>query len=86
MKRFFILTFCDLVRYGDGVKDVWMFDNEDEAIQKMNSMYFEKCKEEGISEDEMFDDKSYDFEFGTNYAYLSGRYYWDIFNKDLYQD
>ena len=84
MKRFWILTYCDAVCYGLGVKEVYLYDNEDDAIAKMKEMYIEKAKELNI--ENPFDDMSYGYEFSNSYAYFSDAYYWDIFNKELYQD
>lgn len=81
MNRFYILTFCDAVHYGLGVKDVFMFDSKELAIKKMNEMYQEKAKELDI--ENPYDDMSYDYEIGDDYAYFSDAYYWDIFNKDI---
>ena len=81
MERFFILTYCDLVRYGDGVKDVIMYDNLDEAKEAMKKSYLAKCAEDGI--EDPYDEHTYGLELGDTYAYISGRYYWDIFNRDL---
>lgn len=81
MNRFYILTYCDAVHYGLGVKDVFLFDDKELAMKKMEQMYIEKCKEEEI--DNPFSGDSYDYDYGDNYAFISDRYYWDIFNKDL---
>ena len=84
MKRFWILTFCDAVYYGLGVKEVYLFDNKDEAISQMKKMYIEKAKELDI--ENPFDDMTYAYQFSDDYAYFTDAYYWDIFNKELYQD
>ena len=82
MQRFYILTFVDLVKMGYNVSDVFMFDSIELANKKMKEMYLQYCEQEDI-DDPMTTD-SYDYEFSENsFAYINGKYYWDIFNKDL---
>lgn len=82
MKRFYILTFVDLVKMGYNVSDVFMFDSIELANKKMKEMYLQYCEQEDI-DDPMATD-SYDYEFSENsFAYINGKYYWDIFNRDL---
>ena len=82
MERFYILTFVDLVKMGYNVSDVFMFDSIELANKKMKEMYLQYCEQEDI-DDPMTTD-SYDHEFGENgFAYINGKYYWDIFNRDL---
>ena len=81
MNKIYILTFCDLVKYGDGVKDVTIFKTFEDAQGEMKKAYLEKCKEEYV--EEPLSKSDYDISIGDNYAYLSGRYYWDIFIREI---
>ena len=87
MKRFYILTFVDLVKMGYNVSDVFMFDSIELAIKKMKEMYLQYCEQEDIDDPMATDSYDHEFsesgEFGNGFAYINGKYYWDIFNKDL---
>ena len=89
MKRFWILTFCDCVKYGFGTKSVFLFDDKEQAINKMKQMFEEKAKELKYDLPENYfngDSNTYGWDFGSDYAYFNDFYYWDIFNTDLYQN
>ena len=49
----------------------------------MRKQYIEACVSEEL---DPFDLESYENEIGPDYAYIDGKFYWDIFNKDLNQD
>lgn len=83
MTRFFIVTFVDLWNVGYRCSDVKMFDSHEEAYEYMRKKYIEACKNDDL---DPFDLETYENEIGPNYAYIDGKYYWDIFNKDLNQD
>lgn len=78
----YILTVVDLVRVGYNVDNVYVFDKIEDATSLMKEEYLNKCKEEGI-ENPMED--CYDYQYSENgFAYIQGKYYWDIFTRKLY--
>lgn len=83
MKRFFIVAFVDLFNVGYQCSSVKMFDSQEDAYEYMRQMYEEACENDSI---DPYDENSYENEIGENYAYIDGKYYWDIFNTDLHQD
>lgn len=82
MKRFFILTLVDLNSVGYRTSNVKLYDDLEKANDEMKRQYLEKCKENNI--EEPFSEYYYSHEFEENdYAYIEGKYYWDIFNRDI---
>lgn len=82
MEKIFVLAFSDLVNYGFGTTNVWVFNNKADAVAKMKTMYEDKCKKENIDEYDCEFDSGSDTYDGA-YAYITDRYYWDIFEKSL---
>lgn len=73
----YILTFVDLVNMGYNVKAVYKFDNKEDASNFMKEQYIHHCLEEHITNP--LDNDSFDYEYSNSYAYIFGKYYWDIF-------
>lgn len=80
-KKIYIVAFNDLVIYGYGTKSVKVFTDENEAKEYIKDEYLAKCEEENI--EEPLAEDSYDYEYGGNYAYINGKYYWDIFTREI---
>lgn len=83
MKRFYILVEVDVQDYGYNAENVYMFDDKEKAVAKMKELYLIAFKKYCNENDNPFATDNYSYEFGTDYAYVSGMYYLDIFNKDL---
>ena len=49
-------------------------------IKEFKNEYLKKCKVEEITEP--MAEGSHDYEYGTTYAYINGRYYWDNDHKN----
>lgn len=76
----YILTHNDLVTYGYGTKSAKVFTKLEDAKTEMVDAYLEKCKEEMI--DTPLATDSYDYQLTDNYAFIEGKYYWDIFTQE----
>ena len=82
MRKIFVLVLVDLDNVGYNAKSVDVFPNVECANAEMKKQYLEKCKEELI--DNPMNQNSMDYQFSENmYAYIFGKYYWDIFEKEI---
>lgn len=82
MKKIYVLVLVDLVRQGYNPKSVDVFPNVESANAQMKEQYLKKCEEEMI--DTPMADDSMGYQFTKNgYAYIFGKYYWDIFEKEI---
>lgn len=77
-----ILTFVDLEHNGYNVKDVFVFNTFDEASAEMKKQYLDRCECEGIKDPMATDSMDYQFS-KDNFAFIFGKYYWDIFYKEV---
>lgn len=75
----FVVASNDLVKYGNGTKNVKIFLNKEDAKSYMKEEYLKKCKEENI-EEPFKDNHSIGYQYGYEYAFIEDRYYWDIFD------
>lgn len=79
--KIYIVTFDDLENYGAGCANVKVFKTDKEAIDYIKTEYLKKCEVEEITEP-MAED-SYDYQYGTTYAYIRDAYYWDMFEREI---
>lgn len=86
MKRFWILVEIDVQTNGFNAKKVYMYDNKEQAVEKMRKLYLKAFEHYNDTDDNPFAEDNYDYQFTENYAFVSNYYYLDIFNTDLYMD
>lgn len=77
-----ILTFVDLEHNGYNVKDVSVFNTFDEASAEMEKQYLDRCECEGVKDPMATDSMDYQFS-KDSFAFIFGKYYWDIFYKEV---
>ena len=77
-----ILTFVDLEHHGYNVHDVFVFNTYGEATAEMKKQYLERCEYEGIKDPMATDSMNHQFS-EDSFAFIFGKYYWDIFYKEV---
>ena len=79
----YVVTFVDLVNVGYNVSNTKVFFDMEKANAYMEKEYMKKCKEEDI--DTPMADNNFDYQFSKNgFAYIMGKYYWDIFENNVF--
>ena len=79
--KIYITTFVDLVNVGYTPAAVFVDSSKDEAKARMKHEYLKHCEEEQI--ENPFDEGTINHQLGDNFAYIFGKYYWDIFEKEI---
>ena len=57
------------------------FNTKSEAYRYLEREYLNHCKKEGI--EDPYAEDSFDYQIGSDFAYIFGKYYWDIFEGDV---
>jgi len=79
--KIYVLSIIDLENVGYSTKDVEVYTNKEEATESMRKQYLKTCEEWGI--DDPYEDDNMDHSFTSNYAFIFGEHYWDIFEKEI---
>lgn len=77
--KIYTLTFNN-VNEGFGTYEVSTFINKEDAVEKMEKEYLEKCKEDNITEPMT---PTLDNQIDEDYAFIFMEYYWDIFETEI---
>lgn len=79
--KIYILVINDIERVGYSCKGVEIFKTIEEAKERMKELYLERCEEWDIKDP--LADGNFDYNLGSDYAYIFGEYYLDIFEKEV---
>ena len=79
--KIYITTFVDLVKVGYTPAAVFVDSSKDEAKARMKHEYLKRCEEEQI--ENPFEEGAMDYQLSNDFAYIFGKYYWDIFEKEI---
>lgn len=80
--KIYIVSFVDLENVGYQASEVNVFTSYHDAKEYIEQAYLKACKKEGI-EEPFSDEISIDYGIGFYHAYIFGKYYWDIFDKEM---
>lgn len=79
--KIFILTNIDLCEVGYNAKDVEVFTEKEKATERMRELYVAACEKCDIKDP--FEQHSIMNECSDDFAYVFGKYYFDIFEKEV---
>lgn len=79
--KVFVCTTVDLFNVGYNPSHVDFFNTKSEAYRYLEREYLNHCKKEGI--EDPYAEDSFDYQIGSDFAYIFGKYYWDIFEGDV---
>ena len=81
--KIYILAEVNTQDFGFNTKNVYVFTEKEKAIEKMKELYLDAFNHYNSDDDDPFAEDSYDYQFTSNYAYVSSAYYLDIFEKEI---
>ena len=79
--KIYVLVINDLEKVGYSCKGVEVFNTFENAKLRLTELYLDRCKEWNI--EDPYEEGAFDYALGSDYAYIFGEYYLDIFEQEI---